>query len=389
MIDFVSFQGFIRGISDGDAARHDGERSRSPDGHWTSWPGNDEVNSSGEFGLAKEIDRKLRLTAALLGTTARKELAAAFRRVNPNTTFDVTRADKWLQGRALPRERQVYDDWSRVLGLDRPGQWVSDSDFEDFLAEACARHGRDPGDMQDRMDALAGGPAREGPGLSLAGTYVVYSHAWSPYFRGQFVRGELSVAAPGRLRAGRLQASYAETLPTGRMQLDGEMAVDSRTVRIEVSDATRISQWLTFSLFPPSPPGSVLGGLMSGTTLIGPDAEPSTTRTVLIRLRAAAPLLRSAEAYLPAGASIAADLAALGVPVDAPEAVDCGLARFMAGDARAGVDQVSGAVYRPLVELFDRLWLRRGPGAALANRRSSGPGEAGSLPGRSPGRARR
>ena len=46
--------------------------------------------------MAQDIDRKLRLTAALLGTAARKDLAAAFRRVNPNTAFDIGRADKWL-----------------------------------------------------------------------------------------------------------------------------------------------------------------------------------------------------------------------------------------------------------------------------------------------------
>ena len=71
--------------------------------------------------MARDIDRKLRLTAVLLGTVARKDLAAAFRRVNANTSFDIGRADKWLQGRAQPRERQVYEDWAKVLELDRPG----------------------------------------------------------------------------------------------------------------------------------------------------------------------------------------------------------------------------------------------------------------------------
>src|SRR4030095_10089810 len=62
--------------------------------------------------LAREIDRKLRLTAAFLGAATRKDLARAFHRVNAATPFDVERAHKWLQGRATPREPQVYEDWA-------------------------------------------------------------------------------------------------------------------------------------------------------------------------------------------------------------------------------------------------------------------------------------
>ena len=67
--------------------------------------------------MARDIDRKLRLTAAVLGTITRKDLAAQFRLINPATTFDVERAQKWLQGRARPRERQVYEDWASALPM--------------------------------------------------------------------------------------------------------------------------------------------------------------------------------------------------------------------------------------------------------------------------------
>jgi hypothetical protein len=60
--------------------------------------------------LARDIDRKLRLTAALLGAATRKDLAAAFRKISPATPFDVNRAHKWMQGRAQPRELQLYAD---------------------------------------------------------------------------------------------------------------------------------------------------------------------------------------------------------------------------------------------------------------------------------------
>jgi hypothetical protein len=188
--------------------------------------------------VAKDIDRKLRLTAALLGTVARKDLAAAFRKVNPNTAFDVQRADKWLHGRARPRELRIYEDWAKVLGLARPGPWVADSDFEDFLSEVSLRHGRDPEELQRQVHSSASRGTREGPGLSLAGTYVCYSHAWSPYFRDRLIRGELSIVASGR--PDRPSATYLEILPTGHMRLDGTVAVDKRALRVEVCDATRI-----------------------------------------------------------------------------------------------------------------------------------------------------
>jgi hypothetical protein len=65
--------------------------------------------------IGREIDRKLRLTGAALGTVTLKDLAAAFRRINPATRFDIDRAHKWLQGRARPREAQVYEDWAQSL----------------------------------------------------------------------------------------------------------------------------------------------------------------------------------------------------------------------------------------------------------------------------------
>lgn len=308
--------------------------------------------------MVRDIDKKLRLTAVLLGTPARKDLAAAFRRVNPNTTFDVTRADKWLQGRARPRELRVYEDWSKVLGLDRPGQWISDCDLEDFLVEACARHGREPEDVWRQLDSFGSRSVRERPSLSLAGTYVCYSHAWSPYFRGRLVRGELSVADSGR--SDRVSASYAEILPTGRMQLDGWIAVYERALRVEVCDATRSSQFVSFALFPPSPPVSVLGGLMFGTTLIGPDSQPSVSRAVLIRLPAVSTHLLSEKAYLPADVSISEDLATLGLLVEEHAAVDRCLATFLGGGGRDGIDQVPASDYRALVDRFDRIWLMRG-----------------------------
>jgi hypothetical protein len=75
--------------------------------------------------MSADFARKLQLTAALLGCTTRKELCAAFRAVNPATDFELERAHKWLQGRAMPRGMAIYAEWAQVIGtarhLNRPG----------------------------------------------------------------------------------------------------------------------------------------------------------------------------------------------------------------------------------------------------------------------------
>jgi len=308
----------------------------------------------GRSRVARDIAQKLRLTAAVLGTIARKDLAAAFRRVNANTSFDTGRADKWLQGRAQPRELQVYEDWSKVLDLDRPGEWIANCDIEAFLDEICGRHGRDRKALLSSIGAAGSQKNGGGPALQLAGTFACYSHAWSPYYRGRRIRGELSLDAVSN--PNRLPATYTEVLPTGPMALKGALAIDKRTLHLEVSDTLGGVPILTFCLFPASPPASVLAGLMFGATVIGPDIQPSVTRIVMVRLPMASPWLRSADAYLPPDGSVAEELAKLGLPIENSAAVDRGLTEFLAGGS-GGFDQIQISSYRALADLFDRAWL--------------------------------
>lgn len=81
------------------------------------------------------------------------------------------------------RARSRFTRTGPGCSLERPAYWVSDCDFEDFLVEACARFGRDPEASGSASTLPPAGRPAEGPGLSLAGTYAAYSHAWSPYFR--------------------------------------------------------------------------------------------------------------------------------------------------------------------------------------------------------------
>ena len=93
--------------------------------------------------MARQVEQKLRVTAALLGTTALKDLAAAFRRINASTSFEIGRAHKWMQGPFSSRAScSSTRTGPQVLGLNWPGQWIADCDLEMFVDEICARHGR-------------------------------------------------------------------------------------------------------------------------------------------------------------------------------------------------------------------------------------------------------
>jgi hypothetical protein len=74
----------------------------------------------------RSIAEKLRLTAAALDCAGQKELCAAFRRVNPNTTFALDRSYKWMQGRSLPRSARLYEGHRQVgqglVGRPRSGK---------------------------------------------------------------------------------------------------------------------------------------------------------------------------------------------------------------------------------------------------------------------------
>jgi hypothetical protein len=317
-----------------------------------SWKIDTEIQESRMAVSGREIDQKLRLTAAVLGAVTRKDLAAAFRRINPKTPFDVERAHKWLQGRARPRERQVYDDWAKLLGLGRSGQWIAECDIDAFIDALCTHHDCDCETLRSHLAPAAGGAATQERKAGLGGTYACYSHAWSPYFRGRLIRGELSITATAQ----GLAATYSEVLPTGRVMLEGLVSVGSRVITIAVREGGGDAHFI-FCLFLPRPPASLLTGLMCGATIIGSDAQPSVTRIAIVRLPEPSTLLRQAEAYLPPHPSVAHDLATLGLRMAEPAVVDRQLMAFLTGGGEGGLDQLSVASHRALVELFDRNWL--------------------------------
>ena len=300
--------------------------------------------------MAQHVDRKLCLTAAVLGAVSRKDLAAAFRRVNPGTAFDLERSHKWLQGRAQPRDARLYDDWAVLLAIGRPGAWIAGCGIEDFV-DALISRGPLAREALEKQADLFGGIA-ESPSFSFLGRYIGYSHAWAPYFRGQLIRGELTIEID-RAR-GRPFARYVERLPTASVRLEGPVAHQHRALYVDLRGADVTP--LQLCLFAPAAPASLLGGVMCGLTLLSSEVQISTTRIVLARLPDEAAGLGPDDHYLRPDVSLAVDLARLGLSIGDHAAVDEALRAFLGGGAGHGLDQIRAGDFSPLVELFDGEW---------------------------------
>lgn len=303
---------------------------------------------------------KLRLTSAVLGCNGHKDLCARFRAVNPDTHFDLERAQKWFQGRSLPRSAAVYDDWAKVIGSSRPGVWLAACSVEAFVSELCTLFSVTPQQLQDRFTLQARSAAAlqsDPPALGsryLVGEYACYSLAWSPYFHGQVIRGALTLDAQ-RGKPGLFAASYRETLLGRAIEFRGEATAVGRTLHLSLRHAEEASSPLFMSLLLPGPPASALCGVMSGATLIGPDAQPSATRILLVRVPEAAD---ASNRYLsPEPGAVAGDLEALGLPLGKPGELDVLALDFLSGESGPGPVQVDTATQARFAAILDRSFL--------------------------------
>jgi hypothetical protein len=240
-----------------------------------------------------------------------------------------------------------------VLDLDRPGSWVAACSLDAFLDALCAR-GPLARDVLLERAAAFGGVARRAP--ELQGRYVCYSHAWSPYFSGRLIRGELTFGGAGDNR--RLVARYTEHLPTKAIRLEGAVTRTERAIYLDLRAPGGVHALLC--LFLATTPWSVLGGLMCGATVIGPDSQPSVTRILMVRLPDALGAVPATDPYLPAGTSVVADLERLGMPFHDHARVEAAVRRFLDGGPGGGLDQLGPGSYKALVDLFDRHWLALG-----------------------------
>lgn len=320
--------------------------------------------------MVRDFGEKLRLTAAALSCESRKDLAAAFRRANPTTHFDVERADKWLRGRALPRDESVYRDWHRVVALDRDLHWLLTCSPGELATALADKHGISADRLLaqpepfGRAKAAATGNV---PEPSIAGRYVVYALSFSPYRAGQLTRGLVDIWSAG---AGQL-ASYVEQLQFGPVRFDGPVTFGGRGTQLKLTRTDALAVPLDFHLFLPSQPSYALAGLMCGSTTLELVSPPTVSRTVLVRLPDSAPPPVDLDLYVSEGTSLAAELAACGLPLVDLAAADAVLRRLLLGSTRPGMDQVPADDYATLISVFHQQWLAGKPPTANANQLGS------------------
>jgi hypothetical protein len=304
----------------------------------------------------RDLPEKLRATLALLGLGGQKELCAAFRRVNPATDFDLDRSYKWMQGRTLPRSPRVYEDWARVVELDRPGAWLAACSLAEFLEAAAARHpDAARAVLQQGAAAQPGPPAASGQDGYLAGQYAAYSHAQSPYYRGRLIRGSLSIG-PAARRAEGLVATYAQALVVGAVSAAGPALGLGGSLSLVLRLPSPGMAPVFLSLFHPTPPASALAGMMCGTTAIDPAGQPPyATRIVLLRLGPAQRPEASNRYLEPGAGSLAEDLSRLGLagPELAPLLREC----LEGAPGAPGSDHMPTDAYTALTAACDRHWL--------------------------------
>jgi hypothetical protein len=286
-------------------------------------------------------------------------LCARFRAANPATHFDPERSHKWLQGRALPRSRQVYDDWVKVLGTSKSATWIADCPLEDFLAEVHAIYGVDRDAILQRAEFAQRRSAPATPDEPraqhhLCGPYACYSHAWSPYYEGNLIRGALLIGFG--TRGNGMVATYTEALLGDTMRFEGEVLLTGRTVHLILrppGDSSPLFQTLML----PGPPASVMCGIMSGATVVGHEPQPSATRIVVVRVRKDA---SASNRYMRPPELISSDLAELGLPIPDPGVVDEPVGAFLGRRNDGALDQVSASEQARLAAVFDRLYLAIG-----------------------------
>jgi hypothetical protein len=262
---------------------------------------------------------KLSLTAAALGCTTRKQLCERFRAVNPRTDVDVERCYKWLQGVALPRNAAIYDDWGKVVGLDRPAGWFAACTPEAFAEELCAHLSANRAELEARAARFAGarvaGTAPQGAGL---GPFLVYSWAMSPRHEGRLIRGLMTL---GPARARRLSARYEEGLAEGPLVFSGAATEAGRTLSIDLEpDDNPGSARFFMVLATPGRPLDALCGEIIGAPISATLAEPTASRVVALRIApefAAAAIAPGCYLQAHPGA-LAADLDRLGLGPGAP-----------------------------------------------------------------------
>jgi len=296
--------------------------------------------------MAHQFAEKLRLTAKALGCVTQKELCARFLEVNPQTQFELGNSYKWISGRAQPRSGGVFDDWARVLDLERSGRFLADCPLEEFRLLLAGRY-----EIAD--DAPTAEPKVAEAfslGRMLQGSYAVYSLAWSKAARGSVIRGWLEIE-PGE--GGELAAQYSEQLPGGALTFSGRGVASHRALHFFLEDPEHQST-LFLCCHTPTAPGNALLGLMAGSAYHDPESRPMAVRMLCVRNLNPSDGMASPNRYLgPSVDDIQKDIRGLGYHLAEDSDIGELCASYLSPGDGWGVVEVPMAEVETLIMRFD------------------------------------
>jgi hypothetical protein len=124
-----------------------------------------------------------------------------------------------------------------------------------------------------------------------------------------------------------------------------------RILHFDLRESRSISP-LFISLHLPGPPASVLSGVISGATAVGPEAQPSASRVVVVRVPSDAGVSGRYLGLAPG--AIAADLLACRMQLPESEQVDGVIRDFL---LTRGLDHVPQSSQTALTSLLDQSYL--------------------------------
>jgi len=308
----------------------------------------------------RDFAAKLRLTAAALGCDSQKALDAAFRAADPNTAFDLARSYKWIQGRSLPRSPRLYAEWARLLDTGHTADWLLACDLDAFVLAVASRYGLSPDALRERVGAAPATRALEPRDSFMCGAYATYTRAQSPHFAGRLLRGSI-VIVPAPRPADGMVATLVQHFAGMRAAFEGPALVMGSGLALQLRSTTGTLAPAFCALFRPTPPASLLAGMICSYTALHPGTQPPyATRILAVRVPdAAADTIEASNRYLDLHEDPGRDLAALGLPIAEAADLPARLAAWVQGDKEAGAvgTRLSPEEYAELVAACDRLWI--------------------------------
>ncbi|SFH98079.1 hypothetical protein [Albimonas pacifica] len=293
----------------------------------------------------------------LLGCDSQKALAALFREADPDTDFDVARSYKWMQGRAAPRSAKLYEEWAALLDVGRPGSWLAACDLATFVATLEIRHGDAAAGLRASLGLPPDAAVSREPRAFLPGRFALYSMAQSPYYEDKLIRADLHLAPAAEAESGHL-ARVRESFAGVEAAWSGEIERNVQGLSGELRSESDAFGPVYLALVTPTLPASLLAGVTVGFVSLQPGAQrPYAARIAAVRVPpAAGETLSESNRYIDTDAEVAADLRALGLPVDrAPDFVP-DLVRWLRRPV-ASDRPLSPATVTDLVSAADRIWL--------------------------------